>query len=231
MNTCMYTVHPSPALPSLLKATAAAQEQSWQHQHPELIQAFSPAHNVAHTLKGLCHLQSMIHAQGYQQVLWNVESIRWRIPQNVSDKTNHHKTVKTKKVGNHSRGKNCGLYTDAILSSTLNSFLFICLLQCNPIPLFSAASKSGCFLMMPGYQIWITVRTQDRLFVLLLMLGSQNCAGNQGLASESHLTTVNCYSVQMFLGRRGFKKSNNSNKKNKSEKHWGHSGIMSTKKA
>lgn len=138
----------------------------------------------------------MIHAQGYQQVLWNVESIRWRIPQNVSDKTNHHKTVKNKKVGNHSRGKNCGLYPDANLSSTLSSFLFICLLQCNAIPLFFAA-----LLPSQAASWWclgIRYGQQDSLFVLLLMLGSQNCAGNQGLASESHLTrAVNLFSADI----------------------------------
>lgn len=140
----MYTIHPFPVvpLPIFLRTTAAAQEQSWQHKHPELIEAFNPAHHITHTLKGPCHLHPIIHAQGYQQVLWNVESISWRIPQNVSGKTNH-KTVKTKKVGNHFMGKNCNLYPDATLSSTLSSSLSICLLQYNPIPLLCAVLLSS----------------------------------------------------------------------------------------
>lgn len=39
--------------------------------------------------------------------------------------------------------------------------------------------------MMPGYQIWITVRTQESLFPLRLMPGSQNC-DNQDRAPESY---------------------------------------------
>lgn len=141
----MYKTHPSPAfpLPSFLRTIAAAQEQSWQHKHPELIEAFNPAHNITHTPKGLCHLQSMIHAQGYEQVLWNVESIRWRSQQSVSDKTNHDETVESKKARNHSMGKNCSLCPDAILSSTLGSFLFMCLLQWKPIPQFFAGLLSS----------------------------------------------------------------------------------------
>lgn len=163
----MYTPHPSPGLPvaSLLRTTAAAQEQSWQHKPPEPSEAFSPAHGIAHTPKGLCHSQSGILAQGHQQVLGNVESIRWRTAQNVRDKTNLHKTVKTKKAGNRSMAKNYSLYPDAILSSTLSSFPFhlFASVQPNPPTLCCAAFKSGYLLMMPGYQIWITVRTQDSL--------------------------------------------------------------------
>lgn len=161
---------------------------------------------ITHSLKGLCHSQSVIHAQGYQQVLGNVESIRWRIAQNVSDKTNLHKTVKAKKAGKHSMGKNYSLYPDAILSSTLSSFLFICLLQCNPIPLLFAVLLST---QATSWHAWVPdIHNSGNTRASLCSSSDASFSKlgcNQGLTSESHLTTaVNCYSVQMFLGRREF---------------------------
>lgn len=111
--------------------------------------------------------------------------------------TNHNKPFqkeKKKQLRNHLTSKKCSLYPDVTLSSTFSSFLLICLLQSYPIPLlflphpptlFSVAFKAGFFLMMPGYQIWITVRTQESLFPLRLMPGSQNC-DNQDRAPESY---------------------------------------------
>lgn len=135
---------------------------------------------ITHSLKGLCHSQSVIHAQGYQQVLGNVESIRWRIAQNVSDKTNLHKTVKAKKAGKHSMGKNYSLYPLPFSHRHLVlSFSFVCFSAIQ-----SPYSLLCCFqlrlpLDMPGYQIYITVGTQEPLSALLLMLRSQNWAATK----------------------------------------------------
>lgn len=153
---------------------------------------------------------------------------------------NHFKKKKKKQLRNHLTSKKCSLYPDVTLSSTFSSFLLICLLQSYPIPLlflphpptlFSVAFKAGFFLMMPGYQIWITVRTQESLFPLRLMPGSQNC-DNQDRAPESYPrpavnSNIQVVQCRWFLEGGGlslfifFLKF---------EKHWHHNGSMHTKK-